>query len=121
MGMRGVSATILNSRNTRKPLKKIQTPAPVPRSSAPVGSDRLILNLQQNATESDQQSANVGASAHARAFLKSPETVWGQHALGCPAEQSSAIFGKDNVWEGEDLSSDARPDSRGAAVPTWTV
>ena len=41
MGMQGVSATILNSRNTRKPLKKIQTPAPVPRSSAPVGSDRI--------------------------------------------------------------------------------
>src|SRR4026208_2504757 len=46
MGMQGVSATILNSRNTRKPLKKIQTPAPVPRNNAPVGSDRLILDLQ---------------------------------------------------------------------------
>src|ERR1700694_115603 len=94
MGMQGVSATILNSRNTRKPLKKIQTPAPVPRNSAPVGSDRLILNLQQNATESDQQSANVGAGAHARAFLKSPETMWGQPPSAVRRSKAPLFLGR---------------------------
>src|SRR4051794_17755828 len=75
MGMQGVSATILNSRNTRKPLKKIQTPAAVPRNNAPVGSDRLIRILQQNATESGHRWATANVV---------PQVTWGGPPLALP-------------------------------------
>src|SRR5437762_11574737 len=61
IGMQGVSATILNSRDTRKTLKQVQIPARIPSNNAPVGSESLLI-LQQNATQtgrSEQQHSGV--------------------------------------------------------------
>src|SRR5450432_518031 len=93
IGIRGVSARTLYSRMTRKPLKKLQSPAPKPRSRAAVGSEcpRIFAQVGTCYSKIEDRSKRA-CQARRSGNVTATSSICGRQSQSCYQRAVSRII-----------------------------